>query len=765
MKSSRIQFFLFVLITVALFSCKSSTETENKTISINDGWLLTSEGGKENLDDLPFSLLESLYNLQELSDPNYEDDFLNFNILSDKYTLSKTIFVEPGDLENKNVFLKLGRINGNANVFLNDHLIAVVESFYQEKEISISEHIRGGSNLLEIKFALPTSKSKANNLQKATLQRPAFSNLEVWAGFELKMIDKVDVERPYLSYNSYTDGKLDVTWMIPMQTKKGEEVTLEWHFNDQVFKRELVTQEDFGLQILPFHINNPLFWFPYTHGTPHLYSGTLKVFAGGDLQLSEDISFGVKTLKWNSNNNQIEFVVNGKSIDVFAINFNETNWYKTTTLKELETYIEEIKVLGVNCIRLSGNQAFLTEEKLKLFDKAGIFVWQDLQITTLPKSWTTTNKSKIQNELLHLSKLYRNHPSVLSLGGKSEDRSDTTDLSGKIHYEIFEQVVPQIVNTFSDLEYIPNASYVWNDMPFNYGALSMSSYQFLDVWLRFKEKDPYSNSWSWKMKNSKMAEEYYESIGQSLGLPSDLEALLYYSEIHQKNTMNSLLALKRGINPKTIHLPVSYQESSPGIHPSLSDFFGHKKYLFYTLLNQNKPLAIIQKNRQSILSYEIKNNSKANQNVNAKILVKNIKGDIVDELTFQFDVEPKQSKSILEWHEKLIPKHWKLEGSVVLEFHINDDVQRILLPKNINSLDFPSLKYKSITKNGKDGLEIISESFVPYTKLSTNHLGYFETNFLTLLPQDTLEIPFHSLDTTYHLTSESIYLYDYSQSF
>ncbi len=169
------------------------------------------------------------------------------------------------------------------------------------------------------------------------------------------------------------------------------------------------------------------------------------------------LDFGVKHLKWKNTKNQIEFILNGQPIRIFAIDYNKPNWYKWATPQEIDSYIKDLKTLGINFVRVSGKEDYLREDILQRFDKAGVFVWQDLHFTHLPKTWNINSKLTIQQETIRLCETYRNHPSVLSLGGKSENHSDTTANSGLIHYEIFEQVIPEIVNTFSHLEYIPNA--------------------------------------------------------------------------------------------------------------------------------------------------------------------------------------------------------------------------------------------------------------------------------------------------------------------
>lgn len=760
-------FCLISLFIIGLFfiSCSNEGSPKNRVISLNNQWLLQKNNVSIDTVNFPFSLIDNLYKRQEIGDPNYEDDYQKISINPALYSLKREINIDPKSLEDNQVKLQLGSINGLAEISVNNTLILTSTSYYYHEAAILNPYLHAGVNTIEIKFKNGNSNHNHPNFQSGTKQNFAHANIGCVNTFQIIEASKLIYKKPFLNYASYKDKTLEAFWNIPLEAYDDLTITIEWEFNGTIYQEEKQIKKGQSLQSLYFPIKNPRYWFPYTHGDPYLYTGELRILHNGELLQKSALEFGVKHLKWKNNKNQIEFVLNGESINVFTIDYNKPNWYKWASIEEIRNYIKDIKRLGINCIRISGKEDYLRNDILQLFDKAGILVWQDLHINKLPKTWTLDAKLNMQRELISLCETYRNHPSILSLGGKSESNSDTTKNAGLIHYEVFEQVIPKIINTFSHLEYIPNASYVWNDNPNDFSTLSMSSLEFSDIWLRQKYKDPYENAWISKMPSEEIALKYYDHLFNTMGQPADLEAMIYYSELHQNFTIDSLLAKKRGLNPKTIYLPISYGESGPGIHPSITDHYGYKKAIFYTLLKQIQPLSIHKSVFNGTTSYLLNNFTDSIFNEDVILLIKNKKGIPMDTIKQFVKILPQQSKSILEWNEDHIPRRWKSDQAICLEYQYAKQIERIPLNFNTTSIPYPDFKYRVLNHSGNQSLEILSNSFIPFSKIKTSHLGYFSTNFVVLLPQDTLNIPFNSQDTTYPLSSKNVEVYNYYQSF
>jgi len=748
-------------------SCNSNQKPANASLDLSSGWIFSQEDSILDTLDFPFSLINTLYDIQEIEDPNYEDALQDIEkfIKPEHYQLVKEFNITKEDLDDKKVILNLGRIAGLADVVLNDSVVLTTESYYSKMSLDISRQLRIGVNVLNLKFKSTSSSKYYPNTQKGNEQHVSFTNLECKGPFNIDFIKSAIYSKPYVDFVKFEKDTLLTFWNIPIQSTKKQTLTFEWDFEGKTYRQSKEVQEGNVLGSIYFPIVKPKFWFPFTNGEQFMYLGVLKVFSDGDLLQSDSLKFGVKHLRWKNNNNQIEFVLNGKSIDVFAIDYNAKNWYKTNTIQETKNYITELKNLGINCIRVKGNDDYLSEEALSLLDKEGMMVWQDLHLNYLPKVWNVENKISIQSELIDLMKTYRNHPSVLSLGGKSEDRN-TSKEAGLIHYEVFEQVIPEIVNTFSDLEYIPNSSYVWNDMTFNLETMSMSSYAFRNAWMREKNTDPWQNSWLSKQVSDEIAFKYYQIIENNRGVPSDLEGMIYHSEINQYKYVDSIMAVKRGLNSKTIHIPMAFSEKGPGVHASITDFFGEKKALYYTLKKLTKPQTVQTSRKNGVLTYSIKNNTKNKYSTRVEINLRNTNGDIVDQLVQELDLSANQSKPILEWNKDILPKTWMdKQVSKILEIKFDNTVERYILQFDKSEIRYADCKYKVVSNAQVEYIELLTKNYMPFTKFSTGNLGAFESNYLTCLPNDTIKIYFNSTDETSPLTTENVLFYDYSLSF
>ncbi|MGB0884269.1 MAG: hypothetical protein ACPGTG_06075 [Flavobacteriales bacterium] len=741
MKTLSYLFLAFFLI-LTFSACDNKENPHNQKLELNSGWFVNYQDSLYAV-DLPWNALSFALEHQWIEDPNFgplqNDHGLDLNAIS----LVKTFELSEKDLAFQNQLFSINSEAENLKIIINDKDLGLVNTL--DSEITLHSKLKKGKNNIEIKC-----------LSTETI---AYENINI-NSVKLSFSDGLKSQKPYLAYQEMKNDSLLVQWNLPIEVFEKGPYKIDWEFEGKTYRVEPTLDVGKQLTLLQFPIIKPRFWMPANQGKPERYEGQLTFWKDDKLLEKKPLTFGINHLEWRNNNNQIQFVLNSKPIKVLALNHEEKTRLNNTSFEEFKTQIDLMKILGFNCLRLNSEQN-LSETQLNYLDEIGLLVWKDLPFTTLPKQWNTKALTALQQEALFLSERYRNHPSVLSFGGLAEQR-DTNQDSGLIHYEIFEQRLPKLFQTFSDVPYIPNTHFVWNDEPFDWKSTSMSSYEFLDVWMTEKQRDPYAETWTSRFQNFDEAEQYYESLFDFYGMPIDLESMIYYSEIRQSQYIDQLLSKKKHQNPNVIHLPLSISEANAGVNPSITDHYNYKKAVFYSLKKHQNPLVVeTQINDEKSWVYKLNNNSDSSQNIGFQLVLKDGKGKMIHSEYHDIKFLPYQTKAFFTWHEDLVPEKWKASEQLILEIKTNNFLERKLIRFTPNQVPYADYKFK--TETGK--LKFITNSFMPFTKFRTMHLGYFESNFIHLMPGDTSLIPFRSEDQTREINDKGISSLTFYQSF
>lgn len=765
MKKYRLVFWGIVL-SLLLFACKSEPIADNAKMTINKQWnCLLDSDTLINL-SLPFSVIDELNKAQEIPEPFYDDDISKIQYDISKYRFVKTFQITKKQLAYRFIRLAMGKINGKCQIFLNGKQLPYGFDFLAKEEMDLKDFLQEGNNILELNF----KKTAIGDHFKAPFSggnnwTPLIENYGVLDTWEIKFSNTVNAQKPFLKLLEQKENKLIAQWMIPFESFKNQKLEFVWKFDEKEYRAETFAEKKIGLYALPFQIENPEYWFPWDHNTADtakLYHGVLEVYANEKLIEIKPLDFGLKYLQWKNNDNQIEFVLNGKSTPVKALWYAPFSWVKPDTEEEFLWQIKEIKKLGFNCLRISSKEDYLREALLAIADKEGVFIWQDIPLGKLPQKWTAAYQVHLRQNYTSLLETYRGHPSVLSLGGISEKDYVLNDsLSGLIHYEIFEQELPRLTNIFSNLEYIPNSSFVWNDAPIQLSHFSFPSFQKLPVWTQESKRDLYGNTWWTRLPPLALTmDSMIQTIIKEHPLPSDLEGLMYYSQIQQGTFLKNQIAQKLKKNPHTLFVPVHLKDTWPAIQSSLMSYFQIPKMSYY--MQKRKGVYIEKIGEKEACEYRLKNLGDTDFDDQVIIRFLDQKGHIINEISQNIQLPKKQEELILALTPEALPKKWAAMSNAILEINYGES----LAYREVFRFDYRQLPLTDfLYKKEKNGIKIVSNTFMPFTGIKCDQQGQFTQDFYHLLPGDTLYFEFIKENPEDQLQVEGVDILSYYNTF
>ena len=171
-------------------------------------------------------------------------------------------------------------------------------------------------------------------------------------------------------------------------------------------------------------IKNPLLWWPYDYGTPHLYSLNIEVRSDNEDILEEVIeNFGIRKVETYIGANERVYKINGREIYLKG-----GNWVMDMMLNwPVSRYEKEILLTrnaNLNILRVWGPTGVAPKPLYEAADKYGVLIWQDF----LNDFWGTfkntpgyqPEQSLYKEITTEVVKKYRNHPSLIIWCGGNE---------------------------------------------------------------------------------------------------------------------------------------------------------------------------------------------------------------------------------------------------------------------------------------------------------------------------------------------------------
>jgi len=338
----------------------------------------------------------------------------------------RTQFRLPAGFSGRSVALHLDGVNYRADVWLNG------------KQLANKNEIAGTWRVFELNLAGALAANADNVLAIEVFPQTPDDLAITWVDWNPSPPDKntglfrdvyltaggpVLLRFPYVAAkldNSFTTAQLTPVVEAWNATGHALKADIAWEIDGARVHQEVALDPEQKKTVLfspdQFHdliIKNPKLWWPAELGTPTLYHARISATVDGRPSESRDVTFGIRQVTSELNNQHTLFKINGKPILIRGGGWAPDMLLRSTP-QRMETEFRYVRDLGLNTIRLEGkleSQAFYD-----LADKYGILVmagWCCCDMWERWNEWGPEQYKVAQASMRDQMRLLRNHPSML----------------------------------------------------------------------------------------------------------------------------------------------------------------------------------------------------------------------------------------------------------------------------------------------------------------------------------------------------------------
>jgi exo-1,4-beta-D-glucosaminidase len=337
-------------------------------------------------------------------------------------------FVVPASARGRTLWLRFKGINYRADIWINGKRIAdtsQVAGAYRTYEFDVTDNvIAGKTNVVAVETFAPTENDLGINWVDWN-PCPPDKDMGLWGAVDLVTSGPVALRSP-MAVTHFTDASLKQANLT---------VYAELHNATDKPVHGVVTGTVAGVQIqqpvdLAAHedktvvfdpetykqlqIKNPVVWWPYQMGVPHLETLTVRFTEDCKISDEQSVRFGIREITSELTDKGFRlFRVNGKPILIRG-----AGWSPDMLLREDPKKLREefmlVRDMHLNTIRLEGKLE--TEDFFQLADEQGILVmlgWCCCDQWERWKDWTPENyqvaKASLHAQMLRI----RHHASLL----------------------------------------------------------------------------------------------------------------------------------------------------------------------------------------------------------------------------------------------------------------------------------------------------------------------------------------------------------------
>jgi exo-1,4-beta-D-glucosaminidase len=431
-------------------------------VSLNEGWQIQSScdvkaGGEQisrpgfvtsgwHKTTVPNTVVGSLVDDKTYPDPTYGTNLKNLPGMnySDKNLFANQDMPEGSPFKcswwwrlefslqqpraGDHYWLHFPGINYRANVWVNGKKIADakdVAGTFRIFEFDVTSALNpNGANTVALEIFAP----EKNDLGITWVDwnpTPADKDMGIWKEVTLTSNGPVAIRNPFVQSKldaEYKSAELTISAELRNQSGQYVKGALVAEVDGKTLKQdvELAAGETKTVRFSPenfaeLKLTHPKLWWPYTVGTPELYTANLRFETGGPATISESasVTFGIRevTSELTEAGHRL-FKINGRKILIRGAAWAPDMFLRPMS-KRLDADLAYVKDMGLNTIRLEGR--IDRDELFDKTDKLGILVmpgWTCCDAWEKWKRWTPETHVIAGASMADQARRLRNHASV-----------------------------------------------------------------------------------------------------------------------------------------------------------------------------------------------------------------------------------------------------------------------------------------------------------------------------------------------------------------
>jgi beta-mannosidase len=420
-----------------------------KSFSITNYNQFESSGFKSITAEVPGNFELDMYKAGLINDPYFGKNTLEMQNLENKHLWYARKFEYNGDLND--VYLYFEGIDTFADIYLNDHLIAVTDNMLIPHEIKaegiktcINElivHIKPTCILARNFELYPSVSGMKYNTESLKVRKashmfgwditPRIVSGGIWRSVYLvnKPKDRIDDIFMYTTSINKSDCYGGLSFYFKVTTSKdslkGYKLVANGVCKDSRFKCEHELWHTSGKANI--YVGNAKLWWPSGMGEPNLYDTTVELYRGDELLDTYSLKTGIRKVELNrtsvtdsKGSGEFCFKINDEKLFVKGTNWVPVDAFHSQDRQRIPRILEMLSDIGCNAIRCWGGNVYEDESVYNYCDANGIIVWQDFAMGCAVYPQDKEFCDMIETEIKAIVGLLRNHTSIVLWAGDNE---------------------------------------------------------------------------------------------------------------------------------------------------------------------------------------------------------------------------------------------------------------------------------------------------------------------------------------------------------
>lgn len=549
-------------------------------------------------------------------------------------------------------------------------------------------------------------------------------------------------------------------------------------------------------------VTNPALWWPNGYGKQPLYTLTIQLKAGETVLDTREYCIGLRTVTVSHEDDQWgqEFAIMVNGVKIFARGADyipDDCFYPRITREILERDVKACVFANFNCLRVWGGGYYPSDEFYDLCDEYGILLWEDLMYACNIYDVTPDFAENIAIEAKDNILRFRNHACLGLICGNNELECAWTDwkdaqghapsLKRDYLYQ-FEFLLADVVKENApDAFYWPSSPSsggsfdnpcdenrgdchywdVWHGQkPFSeymkhyfrfcseFGFQSLPSIKTVETFTGEKDRNLFSRVMESHQKNPAANGKILYYLSETFRYPKDLESLIFLSQILQGYAMKEATEhwrRNRGRCMGSIYW--QFNDNWPVASWSSMDYYGRYKALHYMAKGFCDNVAGSIEKKETHMGFWISNETLAPVTVKAKIAVKTLDFQVIEEQEVSKEVPALSAECLFEKEYKELIAGRDDSVFFVAEYEYEQNGQKVskkefetFVPVKYLELKDPAFK---VTENADGSVSIQTDTFVPYCMLegisadtiwNENVVAFTDKEAVTLVPVENQKI-------------------------
>ena len=550
------------------------------------------------------------------------------------------------------------------------------------------------------------------------------------------------------------------------------------------------------------NVTNPALWWPNGYGKQPLYTLTIQLKAGETVLDTREYRIGLRTVTVSREDDQWgqEFAIMVNGVKIFARGADyipDDCFYPRITREILKRDVKACVFANFNCLRVWGGGYYPSDEFYDLCDEYGILLWEDLMYACNIYDVTPDFAENIAIEAKDNILRFRNHACLGLICGNNELECAWTDwkdaqghapsLKRDYLYQ-FEFLLADVVKENApDAFYWPSSPSsggsfdnpcdenrgdchywdVWHGQkPFSeymkhyfrfcseFGFQSLPSIKTVETFTGEKDRNLFSRVMESHQKNPAANGKILYYLSETFRYPKDLESLIFLSQILQGYAMKEATEhwrRNRGRCMGSIYW--QFNDNWPVASWSSMDYYGRYKALHYMAKGFCDNVAGSIEKKETHMGFWISNETLDQVTVKAKIAVKTLDFQVLEEKEVSKEVPALSAECLFEKEYKELIAGCDDSVFFVVEYEYEQNGQKVskkefetFVPVKYLELKDPAFK---VTENADGSVSIQTDTFVPYCMLegisadtiwNENVVAFTDKEAVTLVPVENQKI-------------------------